>query len=575
MDLDEFKCGFKGCKKAFRKASSRDYHQRYFHSPRVPHRKRKPSSCLPSPLSSHGDTLPFPGGFRPSPLKRQRNTSGTDSIDARASTDDLSNLRSGYASSVMTDEGVSDREKHEDGSSDDSDESDMESEGSVCVDDIIRCKCGDLEEQGFMIQCEQCFTWQHGDCVSLSIETVPKNYLCYVCTNPEGLRSGCKYKNNFEWYKRGTLPSLIDVDNESQEKIAQLMQASHALMEDIANVFDVIEGIKKKLVLLKTPFHPVLRFWKRRLVDKAEEKSDDAKETSKIVEDTSLQQNGENQGASEKSKNSESIREGTLDDGGNTCINSQTQPHHRKPESQTVLPDSENNSLQIADKNWSTAGNVDPSQKDVTSCQKDGPTTAIDSIVSEKDKMTSEKGESLSQKPGPLVQIDRSAFQKHGTPSVKEGLSSQNDGLMSQKDVPPIKKDEPISQKYGTASQINAHESNRGSFPKDTDSMLRHGDESRKENLENYSKHKAAFTQSLSQVISQIRMPPQVRPKTAESNNSNANTLIEGETVEVFYAKMNLLDHLDKIEEELNQRMDNVEQNLDGKFFFVEEKMLI
>ena len=38
-----------------------------------------------------------------------------------------------------------------------------------------------------LFQCEQCFTWQHGDCVNLTVQTVPKNYLCYICLNPKGM----------------------------------------------------------------------------------------------------------------------------------------------------------------------------------------------------------------------------------------------------------------------------------------------------------------------------------------------------------------------------------------------------
>ena len=64
----------------------------------------------------------------------------------------MASVRSGYTSSVMTDENLSDREKHDDMSDEDSDESDSDTDGSACVDDIIKCKCGDLEEQGFMIQ---------------------------------------------------------------------------------------------------------------------------------------------------------------------------------------------------------------------------------------------------------------------------------------------------------------------------------------------------------------------------------------------------------------------------------------
>lgn len=64
----------------------------------------------------------------------------------------MTSIRSGYSSSVVTDDNISDREKHVESSSDEFEDSDLDSNGSVCVDDIIRCKCGDLEEQGFMIQ---------------------------------------------------------------------------------------------------------------------------------------------------------------------------------------------------------------------------------------------------------------------------------------------------------------------------------------------------------------------------------------------------------------------------------------
>ena len=47
------------------------------------------------------------------------------------------------------------------------------------------------------------------------------------------------------------MPSLVQLEGENQEKIAELMQASHALMEDIADIFDVIAGMKKKIALLK------------------------------------------------------------------------------------------------------------------------------------------------------------------------------------------------------------------------------------------------------------------------------------------------------------------------------------
>ena len=69
-------------------------------------------------------------------------------------------IPSGYVSTAMTDENTSDREKNGYISSEESEDSDLETDESVSVDDIIRCKCNEIEEQGFMIQVLQpCFVY--------------------------------------------------------------------------------------------------------------------------------------------------------------------------------------------------------------------------------------------------------------------------------------------------------------------------------------------------------------------------------------------------------------------------------
>jgi hypothetical protein len=47
---------------------------------------------------------------------------------------------------------------------------------------VTRCPCGDNDDQeGFMIQCETCQVWQHGDCVGVTKQTVPDEYYCELC----------------------------------------------------------------------------------------------------------------------------------------------------------------------------------------------------------------------------------------------------------------------------------------------------------------------------------------------------------------------------------------------------------
>jgi len=43
------------------------------------------------------------------------------------------------------------------------------------------------EENGFMIQCEECLCWQHSACMGLLEESIPEQYVCYVCRDPPGI----------------------------------------------------------------------------------------------------------------------------------------------------------------------------------------------------------------------------------------------------------------------------------------------------------------------------------------------------------------------------------------------------
>lgn len=45
----------------------------------------------------------------------------------------------------------------------------------------IRCICGNEEDDGFTIQCESCFVWQHASCMGILRNSVPDVYLCDQC----------------------------------------------------------------------------------------------------------------------------------------------------------------------------------------------------------------------------------------------------------------------------------------------------------------------------------------------------------------------------------------------------------
>ncbi|KAK3869604.1 hypothetical protein Pcinc_025099 [Petrolisthes cinctipes] len=49
---------------------------------------------------------------------------------------------------------------------------------------IVRCPCGLNEDDGLMILCDVCNTWQHAVCFNVREKTVPEHHICHLCATP-------------------------------------------------------------------------------------------------------------------------------------------------------------------------------------------------------------------------------------------------------------------------------------------------------------------------------------------------------------------------------------------------------
>ncbi|KAB7498660.1 Histone-lysine N-methyltransferase 2E [Armadillidium nasatum] len=57
-----------------------------------------------------------------------------------------------------------------------------EGEEQIQADDsITRCICNFTHDDGYMIQCDRCFVWQHVDCMEIDRNNIPDEYLCEAC----------------------------------------------------------------------------------------------------------------------------------------------------------------------------------------------------------------------------------------------------------------------------------------------------------------------------------------------------------------------------------------------------------
>ncbi|KAG8545761.1 hypothetical protein GDO81_020376 [Engystomops pustulosus] len=139
-------------------------------------------------------------------------------------------------------------------------ESQDEEEG---VSEIVRCVCQMDEENGFMIQCEECLCWQHSVCMGLLEDSIPEQYICYVCSDPPGQRWSAKYKYDREWLNNGRMCGLSFINENYSYLNAKKIVSTHHLLADVYGVTEILHGLQLKFGILKNKDHPDLRLWSR------------------------------------------------------------------------------------------------------------------------------------------------------------------------------------------------------------------------------------------------------------------------------------------------------------------------
>ncbi|XP_065652075.1 uncharacterized protein LOC101240546 isoform X5 [Hydra vulgaris] len=149
-----------------------------------------------------------------------------------------------------------------------SSETESESEGELpSVDDCVKCLCEDDCELGFMIQCEQCLTWQHGECVGYAQPNdVPLFYLCHICSNPKGLRSASMFDNDYTWYRHGYLPPVsppmtshpfldcvpsLSVDQENKDILSSIMMITHAMITELFVIREIHQEVRNRCLFYR------------------------------------------------------------------------------------------------------------------------------------------------------------------------------------------------------------------------------------------------------------------------------------------------------------------------------------
>ncbi|XP_050987828.1 PHD finger protein 20-like protein 1 isoform X5 [Labeo rohita] len=148
---------------------------------------------------------------------------------------------------------------------------DFQDEDDDGADEIVRCICEMDEENGFMIQCEECMCWQHSVCMGLLEDSIPDHYICYICRDPPGQRWSAKYRHDKDWLQKGHMYGLSFLTENYSHQNAKKIVSTHQLLADVYSVKNLLHGLQLKMDILQNKHNPSLHLWARSWVNSDED----------------------------------------------------------------------------------------------------------------------------------------------------------------------------------------------------------------------------------------------------------------------------------------------------------------
>ncbi|XP_016320357.1 PHD finger protein 20-like protein 1 isoform X5 [Sinocyclocheilus anshuiensis] len=148
---------------------------------------------------------------------------------------------------------------------------DFQDEDDDGADEIVRCICEMDEENGFMIQCEECMCWQHSVCMGLLEDSIPDHYICYICRDPPGQRWSAKYRHDKDWLQKGHMYGLSFLTENYSHHNAKKIVSTHQLLADVYSVKNLLHGLQLKMDILQNKHNPSLHLWARSWVNSDED----------------------------------------------------------------------------------------------------------------------------------------------------------------------------------------------------------------------------------------------------------------------------------------------------------------
>lgn len=144
------------------------------------------------------------------------------------------------------------------------------------TDDLVVCICNSTEDEGKMVQCDYCKTWQHCVCLDIKTVRIDEEHMCWNCHYSRSDKD-FKDKNYLEWVAKKEFPSFkcpkdVEVANPGKTEVlvcppvrhvSELFNKAQAMKKLLPKLRRIIEGFdtnpmneweNKRIPLMKNPF---------------------------------------------------------------------------------------------------------------------------------------------------------------------------------------------------------------------------------------------------------------------------------------------------------------------------------
>ena len=124
----------------------------------------------------------------------------------------------------------------------------------LTTEEVVNCACKRTEEDGLMIQCDICLCWQHGYCLGIEEEDqVQDYYVCETCRHPRLGRTDAQLSVDQDWLNKGALPEVTSIltSRESTREEPPKSGSNESIFRKLSDLMADLSGLSKVLHSLR------------------------------------------------------------------------------------------------------------------------------------------------------------------------------------------------------------------------------------------------------------------------------------------------------------------------------------